>query len=140
MLEKNENIKQEQEKKYDEICGVTYVNIFTLTKNEQSIVISPFNPKNSEHLFILHVAKGVAAVTGKTVYVKTNRFQLWKLNRKINKDCRFKKLNKKNIDKAIEPDKLINFMKKFAKGLCGEDFNFGQIYEAFFNTKKRKEK
>jgi hypothetical protein len=82
------------QRKYDEICGVAYVNMYTLTKDKEAIVISPFNPKNSEHLFVFYIAKSLGGIFNKKVYVDTNYFRIAKLNKKVDKDNRVKKKTK----------------------------------------------
>ena len=124
--------------RYDEICGAAYVNIFSESKNSNVIAISPFNPHNKEHLFVLNVAKGVSGVVGKNVAVDTNWFQLWKLNRGLSKECRYIKFHKQD-GAAIDPDKLTNFMRKWASELCEvEEFDFGKIYNTFYRKKGNK--
>ena len=131
----------ELQKKYDEICGTAFVNIYTLTKHCDCISIAPFNAKNPEHLFVLHLAKGVASIENKEVCVDTSKFQLWILNRKVDKECRFKKFNDKDIAYAINPNTLLDFMRSWASELMEEEnFDFGQIYHEFYELKKGKKK
>lgn len=129
-----------RQRKYDEIVGAAYVNIFTLSKNSDVVAIAPFNPKNKEHLFVLNVAKGVGGVVQKTVAIDTNKFHIWQLNRGINKECRYEKLNGKDFTYAIDPDRLLSFMRQWASELMNEEeFNFGKIYDEFYSKKgKRK--
>ena len=121
--------------KYDEICGCAYVNIFTITKNTDIIGLSHFDPKNKEHLFVLHVAMGVSGVVHKKVAVGTNRIAIWKINKNIkNKESRIKKL-KFNAWDTVDVPMLLEFMREYATNLCGEDFNFGMIYDEFYARK-----
>ena len=122
--------------RYDEICGTAYVNIFSESKNSEVIAISPFNPRNEEHLFVLNVAKGVGGVVGKSVAIDTNWFQLWRLNRGLDKECRYIKFKKEYVPHAIDPNRLTSFMRKWASELCEvEEFDFGKIYNAFYKKK-----
>lgn len=123
---------------YDEICGAAFVNLFTLSKNSETIALSPFNPKNEEHLFILGVAKGLGGSIGKKVYVDVNRIQLWKLNRGLDKDCRLKMINGKEAIYSINPDELLTFMRQRAVDVCGKDFTFADIYRQYYARKKKK--
>ena len=130
---KEKTVDQHTQNKYDEICGITFVNIYTLTKNCPGIVISPFDAQNKEHLYLLNVAKGVAGVYGKTVFLDTSAFQLWRLNRKIkDKDCRMKKASELDKAYAINPNEILDFMRGFATDACGTEFTFGDIYESFY--------
>lgn len=131
-LQENSNTKV-----YDEICGRAYVNIYTLTKDADEIGICCFDPKNKEHLFVYHVAKGLGGVLGKPVAVEGSRYTVWKLNRNIkSKECKTKVLKNRSNENVVVPEQLLNFMRDFAKELCGDDFNFGMIYDAFYGKDK----
>lgn len=124
-------------RKFDEIAAAAYVNIFTLTKKADVIAIAPFNPRNKEHLFVLGVAKGVSGVTQKPVAVDTSKFQLWRLNRGLAKECHYEKMADKDLTYAVDPDQLLSFMREWASGLMEEEnFDFGQIYQAFYAKQK----
>jgi hypothetical protein len=130
----------ERQRKFDEIVGAAYVNIFTLSKNSEVIAIAPFNPKNKEHLFVLNVAKGVGGVAQKTVAIDASKFCIWKLNRGLDKECRYEKLKEYECACPIDPNVLLTFMRQWASELMGEEnFNFGKIYDEFYSKKgKRK--
>lgn len=126
-------------RKFDEIAIAAYINIFSLTKEADVIAIAPFNPRNKEHLFVLGVAKGVSGVTQKPIAIDTNRFQLWRINRGLAKECRYGKTTDKDLTHAVDPNHLLNFMREWASKLMEEEnFNFGQIYQAFYAKQKRK--
>lgn len=125
-------------RKYDEICGATLVNLFTLSKDSDTIAFRGFNPKNEEHLFVLGVARGLAGSLGKKVALDVNKFQLWKLNRGIDKDCRLISVDRKEAIYSIDPEELLTFMRPGAVKACGEDFTFADIYNEYYNRKKVK--
>ena len=116
---------------------IIFVNIYSQTKNAERVVVWPFDAKNPEHLFVLHVAKGVAGVYGKEIYVDTSYFQLHKLNKGLNKDCRFKKLKGMPLEYCVDPISLLFDLKKYAfqHYNLSDDFNFGEIYHAFYAKK-----
>lgn len=128
----------EKLRKYDEICGAAFVNLFTLSKDSNTIAFRGFNPKSEEHLFILGVAKGLAGSLGKKVALDVNKFQLWKLNRGIDKDCRLISVDGKEAIYSIYPEELLAFMRPKAVEACGEDFTFADIYNEYYNRKKGK--
>lgn len=123
---------------YDEICGAAFVNLFTLSKDGETIEFRFFDSKNEEHLFLLGVAKGLAGSLGKKVAIDVSKFQLWKLNRGIDKDCRIIQLDKTHAASAIHPDMVLDFMRSKAVEACGEDFTFADIYNQYYNRKKGK--
>ena len=124
--------------KYDKICSVAYVNLFTLTKEKDEIVFMPFNSKDKNHLFLLGVAKGLAGVQGKTIKVDVGPIALWRLNRNIDKDCRIKRVGKEQVTNIINPDSVLEFMLPYAQSFCGEKFQFKDIYDEFYSRKKAK--
>ena len=125
-------------RKYDEICGAAFVNLFTLAKDSNPIVLCNFDPANKEHLFVLGVAKGLAGTLGKKIGLDVNRFQLWKLNRGVDKDCRMVRIQEQDAELPIDPDELLSFMRPKAVEACGEDFTFADIYNAYYNRKRGK--
>ena len=125
-------------RKYDEICGAAFVNLFTLSKDSDTIAFRGFNPKNKEHLFVLGVAKGLAGSLGKKVALDVSKFQLWKLNRGIDKDCRLISVNGKETIYSVDPEELLAFMRPKAVEACGENFTFADIYNQYYNRKKGK--
>jgi hypothetical protein len=131
-------VSPEKLRVYDEICGAAFVNLFTLSKESETIAFRFFDPKDEEHLFLLGVAKGLAGSLGKKVSLDVNKFQLWKLNRGIDKDCRMIPLNKTEEDGAIHPDMVLDFMRAKAVEACGEDFTFADIYHQYYKRKKEK--
>jgi hypothetical protein len=123
---------------YDEICGAAFVNLFTLAKDSNPIVLCNFDPANEEHLFVLGVAKGLAGTLGKKIGLDVNRFQLWKLNRGIDKECRMIRIKEQDAELPIDPDELLDFMRPKAVEACGNDFTFADIYNQYYNRKKGK--
>ena len=127
----------DKQKLFDEICGVAFVNVFSLSKCTDRIVISPFNHKNKEHLFLVNVAKGVGAVNGKAVALDTSRFRIWRMNKGLVQECKYEKGTRSERETAINPIILLDFMRKWAGETLGvEDFNFGEIYDAFYSKKE----
>lgn len=122
---------------YNEIATAAFVNVFTLSKNEEIVALRNFNPKNEEHLFVLGVAKGLAGMSSKKVALDVSNFQLWKLNRGFDKDCRMIKLNKNYKGKYIDPDELLEFMREKAVSSSNDKQIFANIYKAFYERKKK---
>ena len=126
----------EQQKVFDEICGVAFINVFSLTKDKPRIVLSPFDTKNKEHLFLLNVAKSVGGVYAKPVAVDISRLKLFMMNCGFSKECKFQKATKIDKQNAINPNELLNFMRAWAEEVYGtKEFNFGIIYDTFYNRK-----
>lgn len=125
-------------KKYDEICGAMFVNLYTRSKNEETIDLANFNPKNQEHLFVLGVARGLAGAYGKKVRVDVSRWQLWKLNFGLDKDCRTLRFNSKE-GIVIDTQGILDFMRKQAVDSTGDNLIFCAIYNEFYAKKGKKQ-
>lgn len=125
------------EKKYDEICGWAFINLYSHCKNRATLTLSQFDPKNEEHLFVLSVARGVATIYDKPLRLDVSKFQLWNLNKKIkDKTCKLQKANEEDIVDSLVPEKFLEFMRPTAEKVCGNDFDFGKIYNCFYKTER----
>ena len=138
----NENIysavqRTEQELKvFDEICGAMFVNLYSRSKNHETIDLAEFDPKNEEHLFLLGVAKGLGGAYHKKVRVDVNRWQLWKLNRGLDKDCRLEWFDS-NRGIAIHVPSMLDFMRKDAVKATNNYAVFASIYREFYAKRKK---
>ena len=129
----------ETEKKYDEICGMTMVNIYSLSKNCDNIPFWCVDINNPEHLYVLNVALGLGSAYGKDVVVSGSKFMIWKLNRimGLKKGSRIKQMNGRDACYAIQPQRLNDDIRNTAKELCGPLFTFCDIYREFYERKKK---
>ena len=121
---------------YDIICADAFSTMLEVSKNSNTVAIGHFDPKDEEHLFVLGVAKGLGGATRRPVCIDVNRFQLWKLNRGLDKDCRMRRMGGKEAIYSINPNILLEEIRAKAKELCGEEFSFGDIYREFYARKR----
>jgi hypothetical protein len=122
--------------KYDALCYATMVNVRSLSAdNPDRIVFRNFNSKNKEHLFVLALTMACWHILGeKQVAVDCNTFARRRLTKKYHELC--------EIDKAREDDlvfinvpEMLEFMREHAENLCGKNFTFGDIYDAYYNER-----
>jgi hypothetical protein len=131
----------EKERSYDKICGITLTNIFTLTKNCETIPVRNIDINNKEHLYVLSVALSLAGIVEKRVSVNGSKFFLWRLNKKLGlkKDCRITSMTAKDTMYSVSPDMLNNDMRlTAAEIMTTASFDFGEIYDEFYSKKGRK--
>lgn len=120
---------------YDEICGAMFVNLYTRSKDWETIDLTSFDPKNEEHLFVLGVARGLGGAFNKKVRVDVSRWQLWKLNRGLDKDCRAERFdNQEGI--AINVPSILDFMREQAVKATNNRLVFHSIYREFYERKR----
>lgn len=122
---------QELFNQYDEIINITMANIYTLSKDSGNIVISNFDRKNKDHLFILRVALLAKDIYGFPLKLKTGFWNWLILNWKMRKLSRRIPRESKNVS-SINTSALIDFMYSPIKGYMGEDFKFEDIYNQFY--------
>lgn len=120
---------------YDEICGAMFVNLYTRAKDWEAIDLAGFDPKNEEHLFVLGVARGLGGAFSKKVRVDVSRWQLWKLNRGLDKDCRIERFDSQE-GIAIDVPGILNFMREQAVKATNDRLVFRSIYHEFYERKK----
>lgn len=117
--------------KYDEIINITMVNLYTLCKDTQTIVISDFDRKNRDHLFILRVALMAKDVYGFPLKLRIGLWDWLVINWKMRKLSR-------RVPRHLEPGPsvnvtdLIEFMYPPIKEYMGENFEFKHIYNQFY--------
>lgn len=129
----------ERERKYNDLCGITMTNIYTLTKKCDTIPFHQVDINNPEHLYVLSVGVSLAGAIEKKVSVAGSRFFVWRLNRKLGlkKDARIICMNSDDAAYAIKPQMLVDDLKPVAKKMWNVLFTFGDIYREFYERKKK---
>lgn len=130
----------EKEKKYNEFCGIMMTNIHILSSANSQICFREVNLKNEEHLFVLHVGHALAGAIEKDMCVEGGRWFLRRVNKKMGLKKKGGALVQKSFERvdSINPQKLIDDLKPYAKQVFGDDFSFAEIYREFYRKEKRK--
>lgn len=116
---------------YDEIINITMVNLYTLTKEKGTIIISDFNRKNRDHLFVIRVALMAKDVYGFPLKMRCGFWDWIILNWKMRKLSRF--IPRDNVSlPVVNIPKLLEFMYPPIKEYMGENFKFEHIYNQFY--------
>lgn len=116
---------------YDEIINITMVNIYTLTKEKGTIIISDFDRKNKDHLFVIRVALMAKDVYGFPLKMRCGFWDWIILNWKMRKLSRF--IPRDNVSlPVVNITKLLEFMYPPIKEYMGENFKFEHIYNQFY--------
>lgn len=116
---------------YDEIINITMVNLYTLTKEKGAIIISDFNRKNRDHLFVIRVALMAKDVYGFPLKMRCGFWDWIILNWKMRKLSRF--IPRDNVSlPVVNIPKLLEFMYPPIKEYMGENFKFEHIYNQFY--------
>lgn len=121
---------------YDTICYITYSNIKYITNRINYIALKDFDETNKEHLFVLSLINAChGLLDNKRIIIYKGLFTRYKLA-KQNKA--FPKIERGTGKEAIQVDvpKLLEDMRGYACELCGVDFKFGDIYDAYYSGKE----
>ena len=126
---------QQYYQKLDRIVETTLINIYSLSKDKQKIVLDNFNPKNKEHLYFFHVALMARNMFSFPIEVNLGAIDTWFLNWKIRKF--YDKINRNQNEKGINVEQILSFMRS-ALDEIDEDFSYSEIYEEYYSNRKGK--
>ena len=116
---------------YDEIINITMVNLYTLTKEKGTIIISDFDRKNKDHLFVIRVALMAKDVYGFPLKMRRGFWDWIILNWKMRKLSCFIPRDNDSLS-VVNIPKLLEFMYPPIKESMGENFKFEHIYNQFY--------
>ena len=122
-------------KAYNELVGITLTNLYTLSKDKQTLSLGKFDIEDPEHLYMMGVAVGSASIIGKEIRVDAGYFDRKKLYKmypcgKFN----WKKRAKKK--ECFDTNEVLDFMRPAGVDLTDDEiFCFGDIYRVFYERK-----
>jgi hypothetical protein len=121
--------------KYDSICYVTMLNVKTKTDGAKRIVFRNFKCDNKEHQFVLAVTNACRGILDdREIAIDDKWIPCLLLSHKYKKSGGIKKAKKDETIFVDVPD-MLEVMRGYACELCGEDFRFGDIYDAYYGGK-----
>ena len=127
----NSQEREELFNKYDEIINITMVNLYSLSKAKETIVLSNIDRKNKDHLYILRIAMIAKDTFNFPLKLHTDFWNWLCLNWRMRKLSR-RVPREKNGENVIDVNRLIDFMYNPISEHMGSDFKFGDIYDAFY--------
>lgn len=121
---------------YDSLCYHTYVKIALASQDTEEIAFKGFNYNNKEHQFVIALTMACIGILGnKDVAIDGSNIARFLLRRRYNKVCDFKRLTK-NHENVIDINELLNSLRPMAIERCGSEFDFGIIYENYYEERK----
>lgn len=123
--------REEEYKLYDEIINITLINIYSLSKEKEQIILSEINRKNQDHLYLLRVALIAKDLFNFPLKLKGGFWNWLCLNWRMRKLSRHVSMAK-DFENAIDVNKILDFMKAALSEQVGEDFKFANIYNAYY--------
>ena len=126
-------MKKENQKQYDEIVGITLVNLYSLSKNQEAVVFKNFDPYDEEHLYVLSTAVAALSILSKPIRFNAMPIKRYKFASIIkHPKVEWKKRGKGGID----VDELLEFMRPTAQKITGDEwFMFSDIYSEYYERK-----
>ena len=124
--------------KYDSLCYATYLNVQHKTKDAEDIVLKNFHYNNKEHKFVLAVIMACRSILGdRKVVVDDNLWARMKMAQKYHSAIY---VVKNNVDNQpyVDVEDMLEFMRGSACELCGPEFTFGDIYDAYYSGKENR--
>ena len=107
------------------------INMYSLSKEKEEIILKNVDPNNISHLFMIEVAKIVNLYWGFKIKIQTSFFNF----RKLKKQCRLSKKNTKRISLKKEncaAIKIEKFLKDIQKAYETKPSIFRDIYDAYY--------
>ena len=128
--------KEEKMREYDGLVGLTMLNIYSMSKEEQVIRLCDFDRKNKEHLFILRIAYFARDLYHYQIEIDSSWWDLFCLNWQNRKGFNKVKRMKEPFNFNISVPNLLDLMRPDGIQRIGEDFSFADIYEEYYGGKK----
>ena len=122
---------EEKHNLYDRIITTAMINMYSLSKEKEEIILKNVDPNNISHLFMIEIAKIVNLYWGFKIKIQTSFFNF----RKLKKQLRLSKKNSKRISpkkKNYSAIKIEKFLKDIQKAYEGEPSIFRNIYDAYY--------
>ena len=122
---------EEKHNLYDKIITTAMINMYSLSKEKEEIILKNVDPNNISHLFMIEVAKIVNLYWGFKIKIQTSFFNF----RKLKKQCRLSKKNTKRISLKKEnyaAIKIEKFLKDIQKAYETKPGIFRDIYNAYY--------
>ena len=117
---------------YDSVCYYTFHAIRIMSKDAERICFSGFDKKDKEHQYVIAVTVACASLLGnKDIGIDAGPITRFRLNKKYGKTCSFNKICKKDSI-IIDIEGLLEDLRGIACEICGVDFPFGEIYDAYY--------
>lgn len=120
--------------KYDSICYCIFNGLRNLSHGADCINLKNFDGKNKEHLFVVAVAAACVGVLGdKDLAVDGPIGVRRRLAAKYKKSITIVKNNDEG--EQIDVPEFLEGLRGYACELCGNEFRFGDIYDAYYSGK-----
>lgn len=119
--------------KYDQIVQSTLINIYTMSKEDNKILLVNFDPKTDTDKCVVEIAKIAQSLWSFDIEVDLPLLKFWMFKIK-NKDARIKRY-KKYSEKKVDVQELKMFV---SKAFVETTMIYEKIYNSYYNPKTRK--
>ena len=127
-----DTLEKELYYKYDKVIVLTLSNLTASAQPNKKIQLLGFTRKNMEHLFVLRVALMARDIFGVPVEIDASWRDIIYINWKIRKNFgKIKRIARMNQD-GTPIDTVLNYIHDYTKENLDANFNFGNIYHAYY--------
>jgi hypothetical protein len=121
---------------YDALCYIAFKNIHFLTDGANRIVLRNFDWNNTEHKFVVAIISACySLLDNRKIAIDVGPLTRGAIARRF---PAFGRIGKPREDetKFVDVPELLEKMRGYANELCGEQFIFGDIYNAYYSGKE----
>lgn len=119
--------------KYDRMVQATLINIYTMSKDDNKVILVNFDPKTDTDKCVVEIAKISQSLWNFDIEVDLPLFKFLMFKIK-NKDARVKRY-KKYSEKKVDVQELKMFV---SKAYVETTMIYKKIYDTYYNPKTRK--
>lgn len=124
--------KDELYREYDQLIGLTMLEIIKASKDEGVIRLLNFNPLNKGHIYLLRIALFARDIYDMPIELDCDSWDVFRINWKMRKG--FSKVKKANrfACKGVRSYALTEQIRNIGKERIGEHFLLEDIYNVYY--------
>ena len=124
--------KDEIYREYDQLIGLTMLEIIKASKDEGVIRLLNFNPVNKGHIYLLRIALFARDIYDMPIELDCDSWDVFRINWKIRKGFSKVKKARRFACKGVRSYALTEQIRNIGKERIGEHFLLEDIYNVYY--------
>lgn len=124
--------KDELYREYDQLIGLTMLEIIKASKDEGVIRLLNFNPVNKGHIYLLRIALFARDIYDMPIELDCDSWDVFRINWKIRKGFSKVKKARRFACKGVRSYALTEQIRNIGKERIGEHFLLEDIYNVYY--------
>ena len=124
--------KDEIYREYDQLIGLTMLEIIKASKDEGVIRLLNFNPVNKGHIYLLRIALFARDIYDMPIELDCDSWDVFRINWKIRKGFSKVKKARRFACKSVRSYALTEQIRNIGKERIGEHFLLEDIYNVYY--------